>query len=317
MHRHPIRRLVQRPHRALPVLAVLLVAWSIASPAARAQPTFEFTQQLDFDEPEAWAMKFFTAACLPSLVGPVEERERGRIDLGFELLQIPHLDREQRTVGFGGFKEEDLNRSPVWGRLRLDVGLGGGFTLGVGWVPPVEGDGVEANLVSLGLSRPIIQGQRWSLGLHLRGQVGEAQGDFTCAAGGDERFAPGTPENPFGCEAPSNDEVTMDSWGADLVWSLRARGPRAPSWHVAAGWSRLDLSFQVDALTFGFRDRSRLETEGEIVHFAAGASWRLGERLGLATELFWAPLDIQRVGQISTEDDPLVHLRVLGRWRLR
>lgn len=317
MYRHPLPVLVRRCRIAVTTLGCCLALSLVSVSPSLAQPIFEFTQELDFDAPESWAMKLFTATSLPSTLGPVERSEPGRIDLGFELIQVPHLDLEQRTVGFGGFKEEDLNRSPIWARLRLDVGLGGGFTLGLGWVPPVEVDGVEANLVSLALSRPIAGGQRWSLGLQLRAQNGEAQGDFTCAAGGDESFAPGSAENPFGCEAPSNDEVTMDSWGADLVWGLEARSPKAPSWHLAVGWSQLDLAFQVDALTFGFRDRTRLETNGDIVHFAAGASWTLGERLGITSELFYTPLDVQRIGQSSPEDDPLLHLRVLGRWRLR
>ena len=299
-----------------PLLFLLAVLWLATAPVALAQPVFEFTQELDFDEPEAWAMKTFTTLSTTSALGPVEEGERGRIDLGLEVLQVPHFDTEQRTVGFGGFKEEDLNRSPVWGRLRADFGLGAGFTLTLGWAPPVEVDGVEANLISVSLARRLYTGRRWQLGARLHAQGGEADGDFTCAEGGDLRFTPGSPGNPFGCEAPSRDTMTMDAYGASLVASFSGGG-KGPRWHFEAGWNQLDMEFQVDALTFGIRDRTLLLADGDVTHLAAGATWDLGAATRLGVEVFYAPLDVQRSGDLSPRSDDLLNFRVLGRYRLR
>ena len=104
------------PLRLVPTLALVLLV-SLA-PAAEAQRTevLDIVDPLDFDEPEAWALKYFTAVSLLTSLGGVEVREPWSIEVGLELTSVPHLDREQRTVGFGGFKEEDLNRSPVSAR---------------------------------------------------------------------------------------------------------------------------------------------------------------------------------------------------------
>jgi hypothetical protein len=76
-------------------------------------------------------------------------RGYGAVEVGFELGGIPSLNERQRTVGFDGTKVEDLNRTPVFGRLRLLVGLPAGFSAEVGWVPPIEIDGSTSNLLDL------------------------------------------------------------------------------------------------------------------------------------------------------------------------
>jgi len=300
----------------LSFLAVALTVVVLAFPVAAQLPVLELEQELGFDDPEAWAMKYFASASLFTALGPVERRPTGAVDLGLEVLQIPDLDREQRTVGFGGFKEEDLNRSPVWGRVRVALGLPRGFALVLGWVPPVEIDGVEGNLLSLAVEKVLFERQRWTLGLRVYGQSGEVTGDLTCSAGGEERFPPGSPENPFGCEAPSSDEVTLDLLGLELVASYRPTGKRAPVLHFGVSVNSLDLEFQVEAQTFGFLDRTRLLADGDTTAFTAGATWNLAQKTRLGLELFYSGLDIERRGQES-ENDPLFNLRALVRYRLR
>ena len=39
------------------------------------QETIDIVQELDFDDPEAWAMKFFTSASLLTSLGGVEKRD--------------------------------------------------------------------------------------------------------------------------------------------------------------------------------------------------------------------------------------------------
>ncbi len=306
------------PSRFLVFLSLLVssATWQATPVVAQEPPVFEIVQELDFDEPEAWAMKYFTSASLMTSLGPVESLEPWTVDLGLELLQIPHLDQEQRTVGFGGFKEEDLNRSPVSARLRLALGLPGRLNLVLGLTPPVEVDGIEANLFSLALERALVDRDRWGLGLRAYGQVGEAEGDLTCTAGGDEQFPPGSPENPFGCEAPSNDTVTLEYTGVELNAHYRPRGSRAPVIHAGVAFNQLDMEFQVDALTFGFRDRTLQLAEGDTVSWTLGATWGLSTKTRLGLELFYSALDVQRIGQ-ETENDPLLHLRAMVRYRLR
>ena len=56
-------------------LLVPLATWPTAPAVAQEPPVFEIVQELDFDEPEAWAMKYFTSASLMSSLGPVESRD--------------------------------------------------------------------------------------------------------------------------------------------------------------------------------------------------------------------------------------------------
>lgn len=308
---------MRRWHGLAATLVGLLLL--LASPAA-GQQVFSPVDELGFDDPEAWAMKYFTSAGLLTSLGPVEPPEAGGLDLGLELISIPHLDREERTVGFGGFKEEDLNRSPVWARLRASVGLPGGWGLTLGWTPPVEVDGVEADLVSLAVERSLWSGDAWSLGARLYGQTGDATGDFTCAEGGDLRFPPGSQRNPFGCQAPSDDEITMDYAGIELVgsWDLglgrSGRASALPVLHAGVAWNHLDMEFQVDARTFGFLDRTLLLADGETVSYTVGATWDLGRPGRLSAELFYSPLDVLRRGEPAKENDGLFDLRLA--WRI-
>ena len=297
------------------VLCSLVLLTCLSTPGF-GQRIFEGVEEVDFDAPEAWAMKFFNTASLMTSLGPVHKRDAGAIDLGFEVQQVPYLDREQRTVGFGGRKEEQLNRSPVSARMRVEVGLPRGFNVALGWSPPVEVDGVEANLLSLALEKVLLDRQRWRLGLRAYGQVGDAKGDLTCEEGGDERFPPGSPENRFGCVAPSEDEVTLDHYGVQLVASYHPRGARSPTLHFGTALSFLDMEFQVNARTFGDIDRSRLLTDGETLAFTVGATWQLLERAHLGLEAFYSALDVERRGQ-ERENDPFVNLRALVRYRLR
>ncbi len=300
----------------LSFLAVFLWVVLVSSGPLAAQSTFEPVVELDFADPESWAMQYFASASVMTSLGPVEPSEPGELRLGFEAMWVPELDREQRTVGFGGFKEEDLNRSAVWGRLRLDVGLPGRFTATIGWIPPVELDGVDASLVSLALGRPLVTRDAWGLGLRLIGQTGEVKGDLTCKEGAEHLFPSGSPENPFGCEAPSSDEVTLDYWGAQLVSHHRLQAGAGPVLHFGVSWHRMDLDFQVEALTFGFLDRSLLRAEGDTWALTAGARWDLGERSTLAVEGFYSDLDVERPGR-DRESDPFWNLRIGFGYRIR
>lgn len=286
-----------------------------ASFSAGAQETFAPVTELRSDAPETWALRYFTSASLFTGAGGSDRRDSGSIDLGLEAIWVPSLDQEQRTVGYGGFKEEELNRSPLWARLRASVALPAGFAAEVGIIPPLEIDGVKANLFALALSRQIFESGPFSLGLRLHLQRGKAKGDFTCKEGKDHLFPPGSEQNAFGCEAPSKDEVSLDSTGLELSAAYDLEG-RKPKLHAAVSYNRMDVKFQVDALTFGIHDRSLLKNEGDTLTFAAGATWKVGGRARLGFEALYAPLDIKRPGQ-EREDDPLLHARALLRIPLR
>lgn len=302
------------PSRTL--LSLCLLLWTLP---LGAQEVIAPIDTLEPEDPEAWAMQLFASISLPTSLGPLSTLERGELSLSGELLQVPHLDQRQRTVGFGGFKEEDLNRSPVAARLRAQLGLGAGWTIEAGLAPPIEIDGVEATLLSLALEKRLWSGPRAAWALRVHGLSGEIEGDLTCTEGADHLFPPGSAENPFGCEAPSNDEMSIDSYGVEGLASWKLRGTEAsPTLFGGVSWTRHEMEFQVDALTFGFRDRALLLAEDEAVAVRGGFSWPWGRSV-LGGEVLYAPLDVRRRGDGGrfgpVESDDLVQLRLL--WRLR
>src|SRR5664280_1223561 len=68
-------------------------------------------EHLDFDRPEAWALKYFSAVSTFTGFGPPVARKPGSVDFGLEGGWIPHLSNSQRRVGFDGTALEDLNKS--------------------------------------------------------------------------------------------------------------------------------------------------------------------------------------------------------------
>jgi hypothetical protein len=269
-------------------------------------------EDLDWDRPEAWAMKYFNSASLLTGLGPPRARDVWSLEIGLELDTIPHLSEDQRRVGFGGAKVEDLNRLPAFIRPRLTVGLPAKWSLDLAYVPPIEIRGIKSNLIAVGFERPIYSNGTWSLGLRLYGQLGEAESDFTCSAE-EASHAPGPPDNVWGCEAPSEDQVTLNYVGAAFTGGYRYRRIDF-HWGLAANY--MDMEFQVDALTFGVIDRTLLLADGWTWSVNGGASWPLGTRTSIALEVFYSPLSVVRPPSTGTENDSLLNFRSMLRFNL-
>ena len=311
----PLPNPTRRPIAALPLVA-LLVALAAALPApAAAQIVITDHEELDFDRPEAWAMAWFSAVAFPTALDAGKPLPVGAVELSLEGGWVPSLSEEQRTVGFLGEKPEDLNRAPVFGRPRLAVGLPARFTATVSWAPPIEVDGVEPNVLSFSLSRPLWEGERGRFAARLFGQRGELRGDLTCP-----RDISGIADfrvNPYGCEQPSRDEMSLRLAGVELQASTTlARWPRLAPYAAIAG-SRLHAEFQVDARRNGFLDRTLLETDGTLWSATVGLAVDTGTRARLAGELFYTPLDVVGRAGKGEESDGLLNGRVLLAYRVR
>jgi hypothetical protein len=306
-----------RSRRAAGRTAVLAAAASAAAvllaalPAAAQPPVLRNDEELAFDRPEAWAMQYFTSVSFLGGFGPPERRRPGSVELDLELGWIPELDEEEREVGFAGTKAEDVNKAPVFVRPRVVVGLPRGFSLTAGYVPPVEVFDVEAHLFALSLGRPLVETATWRLGARIHAQGGTVTSDITCP---DEVVGSDDPRvNPSGCGEPSSDEITMRYAGFELA---AARDDGASRWvpYGALSGNWLDMAFQVDALTFGLRDRSLLTADGFVWSAAAGLRYRHPSGAELALEGHYTPLTVRRQG--VEEDEPLLHVRLLLAWRL-
>lgn len=305
-------------HR-LPILVFLLATLPIAGHAG-AQIIVDDVEDLAPDRPEAWSMRYFTSISLLSGLGSPEALEPGSIELGFEGAWVPSLSEDERRVGFDGRKTEDLNKTSVFGRPRLLIGLPAKLSLTLSYTLPIESGGVEPNLFSAALGRPFWDGGAWRLGWRLYAQTGTVDGDFTCdrdtvAAGNDPV------RNPFQCREISTDEVTMDYYGVELSAARGGAGAWEP--HFAVALSELDTEFRVNAVYADFVDRTLLFADDTVLSLAAGLTYRAAERWRLVGEAFYAELgDIsRRVAPASnvfvSDQTDLFHVRGMISYRLR
>jgi hypothetical protein len=290
----------------------LLMSLALAG-RANAQAVVHNDERLDSDRPEAWAMEYVGAASLMTPFGQAPALAPGRWNMAADLADIPRLSREQQRVGLHGVKQEDLNKSPVFGRLRVDVGLPWAMQLTLGWTPPVRINGLRTHdLYAAALGRSLVHGDSFDLSMRVFGQHGSARGDITCPA----RIA-GVADvaiNPYGCSAPSDDRIELRHYGADLTaaWNL------APlQWHATLGAARMEPEVQVDAVTGPIRDRSRLVARDVVPYVAVGVGRDFAERWRATVEYLYVPLSVRRNGDDGIDNDPLGSLRIQLRRTMR
>jgi hypothetical protein len=257
-------------------------------------------------------MKYFASVSQLSPFGSPDDHRPGSWTIGLEVGWIPSLSEAERTVGFGGVKTEDLNRSSIFVRPRLLIGLPHGISLELGYVPPVDLDGVEPNLAGLAVRRSFWQGASARVGGRLIAQYGTFEGDFTCSADEIDRGP-----NPFNCEGPSSDEMTLRSTGLELSAARRLGAAEQFEPYVAVTYTEMDLDFQVDARYNGILDRTLLLTDGDALSVSAGLGVDTGERGHLVFELFYSPLDVVRPPSTATQSDDLFNVRAFYRHKLR
>jgi len=278
------------------------------------------TQQLDFDRPEAWALKYFASSTLLIGLQPpdplIERRATGSITLGLEFGWLPRLNAERARVGFTGRKEEDLNKLPGIARPVIRVGLPWRFSVIAAAPPPVEMYGVRPHLFALGVERPIFERDQWNLGWRVYGQTGSVKGSFTCAS--KVLAYPGrSPQNPSGCVAESDDTAYLRYAGAELHFAHRIPGAPRITPHVAGAINYINSAFQVNAPLETRVDHSRLATHGKTFSGSAGVSYLLTSRLGLTVDAFYTPLSVRRVATGPRTNDGLFNLRALLSYTLR
>ncbi|MCI4569408.1 hypothetical protein [Lysobacter sp. CFH 32150] len=235
----------------------------------------------------------------------------GRWGVAVELGHIPRLSDAQRRVGFNGFKNEDLNKSPVIGRLRLWLGLPAGWIAEVGYTPPLSIDGARPHdLVALAIGRRVFARGGYTLSARAFGQHGQVRGDITCPD--DIAGVTDSTRNLYGCQAPSDDRIALNYYGVDLTsaWTSGIW-----HWHAGLGVARTELEVQVDALTYDVHDRSHLTARDTLPFFVLGTSRELGTHWSLGMEVLHVPLTVRRELDAPRERDPLTSLRLQLRYR--
>ncbi len=271
------------------------------------------TEQIAFDRPEAWAMKYFTAATSLSGLGTPDRLNPGSLAIQFESGWLPTLSAAQERVGFNGTAPEDLNKAPVFLRPRVALGLPHGLSIIVAVDPPIRAFGVTPRLLALGLDGVIHDAGVWRFGWRAHGQIGTVTAAFTCPAN-VASFAPGSTNNPTGCTAESSDAATLRYAGVELQAARRIGRRLVP--HAAAGANVVDNVFQTNAETFGQPDHTRLQSTGPTLTTSAGLGYVMTERFTLSADLFYAPLTVRRTAGNASSIDPMFNARALLSYRV-
>lgn len=292
--------------QVLPLAGALFVA----SAGAQAQTVIRDDERLDTDRPEAWAMNYFTASSFMTGFGATPALRPGQWTAAVEVGHIPHLSDAQQQVGFGGFKQEDLNKSPAIGRLRGMIGLPGDWVAELGYTPPLEIDGTRTHdLFAAALGRRLLERGDLSLSARVFGQHGQVGGDITCP-----REVAGTvfgEGNPYGCRSPSDDRLRLNYYGLELTLGLQRR---AWQWHAGVAAVRTETEVEVNAYTYAVHDRSRLVAKDVLPAIAIGTSRAVGQRWRWGAEVLYVPLQVRRDDDGPRENDPLASLRLYLRY---
>lgn len=247
---------------------------------------------------------------------PPEARTVGSVTVGLELGWLPRLDVGQRTIGFNGRAEQDLNKTPVFARPIVRVRLPWKLTGIIAGPPPFRAFGVTTHLLAFGVERPIVERRHWAFGWRGYGQVGSIKGAFTCSTG-VLGFAPGSAGNPTSCVGESADVATLRYAGSEFQIAYRI--PSAPRLipHVAAGGNFIDGAFQTNAPVVKGLDRTRLWTRGGTFSGTGGATYLVTRRAALTVDAFYSPLWVKRNPASPRSNDGLLNVRAMLSYRIR
>jgi hypothetical protein len=311
---------MRTPHRCQTLAGIVCALFTALAHHASAQTTPSSAAPaapeilLDFDRPEAWAMKYFTSATFVSGLNVPGETKAGAIGIGLEGGWLPRLSDSKQRVGFNGAVPEDLNKAPLFLRPRVTVGLPHRLAIIAAVTPPIRAFGVTPRLAALALQWTMVDGRDWSVGWRAHGQTGSVTGAITCPVR-VLAFAPGSPGNPRGCDAESSDVTTLRYGGVELQTARRMS--RTMLGHAAVGVNIIDGAFETRAQTFGSPDRTLLRATGVTFSTSAGVAYLISDRLAIAADGFYTPLTVKRTAASSRAIDPLINARVLLTYWIR
>jgi len=258
-------------------------------------------QKVDFDSPEGWAMAFMTVSAQNLGQAPPNAVKVRDISISAELSSIPRLSKAQQRIGFGGFKDEDLNKSPAFGRLRANIGLPWNLDAEISWTPPLQiNDSKPDHLWGAALSKPLINNETISIGLRLFLLRGGVIASVTCSED-TINFAPYTLQNTAGCIGLSDDKLQMDHEGVEVFLSFKNASNILP-W-ISLASSNLDNSVEIDAPLEVGRERATVYSSGTTHTLSFGLNYDIRENWSLNAASSYTPLDVQRPNDSSDNDD--------------
>ena len=258
-------------------------------------------QEVDFVSPEGWGMAFMTTSSQNLGQMPPHSVNIKDISISAELSSIPRLSKEQQKIGFGGFKDEDLNKSPAFGRIRASIGLPWDLNAEISWTPPIQiNNSKPDNLWGAAVSKPIINNEKIGLGLRLFLVRGGAIASVTCSED-NLNFDLYTPQNTAGCIALSDDKLKMDHEGIEIFLSLTNSSAILP-W-ISLASSNLDNSVEINAPLEVGRERATVYSSGTTQTISFGFTYDYNEDWSFNASSSYTPLDVRRPNYTSGNDN--------------
>lgn len=209
---------------------------------------------------EGKLLAFYTAPIAFSMATAPTVTPAGFIRFGAEGEYVPRPDPAlEQTGACFTQKSEDTSLSPVFGRPRITIGVPLGFTIELGYLPPVTIARATPHLLSFAVA----QATHWSFGpargttimLRGHGTFGTVKGAITCPAGSLQQTGPGSP--CYGTE-PSDDTFHPDMFGAEVAAGINPVS-RSVALYAGVGANRIDPHFQV-----GFTDANGNVDQTEV-----------------------------------------------------
>jgi hypothetical protein len=265
-------------------------------------------ERFDIDTPEGWAMAFMTTSAQNLGQMPPQSVNIKDLSISAELSSIPRLSKEQQKVGLGGSKNEDLNKSPAFGRLRASMGLPWNVSAEISWTPPIKiNNSKPDHLWGAALSKPVFNNEKIGIGLRLFLLRGGVIASVTCSED-VIKFELYSDENFVGCVGLSNDRLQMNHEGIEVFLSFKNSSAIDP-W-ISLASSNIDSSVDIDAPIYNsetpleeFRQESTIHSSGLTHTFSAGFNYDLDENWRLNLSGSYTPLDVQRSNNTSENDD--------------
>ena len=296
-------------HRKIADLVLLIGVIAIFTDGAVAQsgviPPPPPAQHISFNRPEAWALKRFDAALLPSTmlpIAPAELQHVGTVTVGLTADWLPKLDAGQQIVGFNGTEPEDLNKAPVLIRPVIAVQLPSKFRVFATAPIPISTFGIKPRLFAFGVDRPLLERGQWMLHWQAYGQVGSVKGAFTCRR----------PGFPSICVGTSSDIASLHYAG--MQFQVEHPLPQLPKLllHASVAGTFADLAFLAHApLVMGLEGQGHYWTRGGIFSTTGGATYLFNHGIALTVDAFYAPLGVSRTQGAPQTNDGLFNVRTL------
>ncbi len=231
---------------------------------------------------------------------PTPALEPGKIAIGLELSGIPGPSASiQRSDECFTEKGENTQLSRVLPRPRIAVGLPGGVTAEVSYLPPVTVADATPSLLGVALGYNIPAPAAVAALLRAHATIGYVDGSVTCARSALQD----DPTRPcFGTE-PSNDRYSPNVYGLEFLVGTQL-SPRVRA-SLGAGASHLRPRFRVGFRSgLGLLDNTRVEQNFTRATASANIATAITKRVDVGVQLYAVARDGATV-------------RLTTQWRLR